>query len=291
MWGVNPPAEAADEASGGRPRSPRLRHGTLPPFMSSTAHRFRLVALALAIGLVGCNVAPDKRLLQYLNTDGFGWRYSGNAEEENYVSIGDTIRVRDNINPEEFSGVGGKVQIDGTILLPELGAVPVAGNTRSELEALLTSLYAPYFPETDFIVDIDTQGKKYFIFGEVRKEGEAKFPGDLTIFEAVMGATPDQETANLARVRLIKPDPKDPWFIVVNIGEMLDTGDSTFNVHVQEGDIIYVPPTILAQLGYFLNDLISPFTSVLRNISQAAFGVNRRGGRRGNTGNLFGGIF
>jgi protein involved in polysaccharide export with SLBB domain len=254
--------------------------------------RLALLALLLFVGLgpAACNVAPDKRLLQYLNTDGFGWRYSGNAEEENYVSIGDTIQVEDSINPEEFKGVGGKVQIDGTVLLPELGAVAVAGNTRSELEALLTSLYAPYFPETDFVVNIETKGKKYFIFGEVRKEGEANFPGDLTVFEAVMNATPNNESANLGRVRLIKPDPSDPWYIVVNIGEMLDSGDSTFNVHVQEGDIIYVPPRILAQLGYFLNDLISPFTSVLRNISQAVFGAQGRGRNARGAGN-FGGIF
>jgi protein involved in polysaccharide export with SLBB domain len=122
-------------------------------------------------GLSACNSAPDKRLLQYLNTDGFGNRYVGNAEEENYVSLGDTIQIDDKLNPEDFAGVGGKVQIDGTILLPELGAVVVAGYTRAELEAYLTALYSPYYQEKDFVVDIQTKGKRYFIFGEVHSEG------------------------------------------------------------------------------------------------------------------------
>ena len=55
------------------------------------------------------------------------------------------------------------------------------------------------------------------------------------------------------------------------IGELLDTGDSTFNVHVQERDIIVVPPTVLAKLGYFLSDLIFPVTQVAREISSALF--------------------
>lgn len=226
----------------------------------------------LFAGPVACNASPDKRLLQYLNTDGFGNRYVGNAEEENYVALGDTVRIDDKLNPEDFQGVGGKVQIDGTILLPELGAVVVAGYTRAELEAYLTALYSPYYQENDFTVDIQTKGKRYFIFGEVRNEGETNFPGDVTIFEAVMGAQPNDNTANLGRVKLIRADPDDPAIWRVNIGEILDTGDSTFNIHVQEGDIIYVPPTLLGQLGYFLDDLLFPIKQVLSGIGGAIFG-------------------
>ena len=72
------------------------------------------------------------------------------------------------------------------------------------------------------------------------------FPGDLTVFEAVMDAMPDDRTANLGRVRLIRADPRDPLIIYVNLAEMLEVGDSTFNIHIQERDIIVVPPTILA---------------------------------------------
>ena len=229
-----------------------------------------LFALAL-VGVCACNAAPDKRLLQYLNTDGFGNRYVGNAEEENYVALGDTVRIDDKLNPEDFSGAGGTVDIDGTILLPELGAVVVAGYTRAELEAYLTALYSPYFQENDFVVDIQTRGKRFFIYGEVRYQGEENFPGDLTIFEAVMNAGPNENTANLGRVKLIRPDPRDPTVWRVNIGEILHTGDSTFNVHVQEGDIVYVPPTILAQLGYFLDDLLFPVKQVLSGIGAAIF--------------------
>ena len=48
--------------------------------------------------------------------------------------------------------------------------------------------------------------------------GERDFPGDLTIFEAVMGANPNKDTANLGRVRLIRADPTlDPLMLLCSI--------------------------------------------------------------------------
>ena len=84
------------------------------------------------------------------------------------------------------------------------------GAARSELEAFLTEKYSSFYGETDIQVRIRTKGTKYFIFGEVNNDGAQDFPGDLTVFEAVMRAGPDDQSANLGRVRLVRPDPVDP---------------------------------------------------------------------------------
>jgi len=106
----------------------------------------------------------------------------------------------------------------------------------------------------------------------------------LTIFEAVMKATPDPRTANLGRVQLIRPDPRDGYTIYVNIDDMFQH-DSTSNVHIQERDIIYVPPTMVAEFGYFLSAMIFPITQVMNDLrgSLFIFGYGGRGGRRGGT--------
>lgn len=246
-------------------KSVPMRHPWLP----------RLVLLLLCATSAACNTAPDKRILQYLNTQGFGKRYSGNAEEENYVAIGDTVSITDAYNQELT--VSQSIGVDGTILLPEIGAVAVAGYTRTEIEALLMEKYSPYFDLLDIKVSIANTGgaKKYFIYGEVGAKGEQSFPGDLTIFEAVMRAGPKEDTANLGRVRLIRADPRDPHVYEVNIGDLLETGDSTFNMHVQELDIIFVPPTMLAQLGYFLDSMLFPVKQVLTGIGGAIFSLNQ----------------
>jgi protein involved in polysaccharide export with SLBB domain len=242
--------------------------------MMSPAQLARLALAAAALVLAACDTTPDKRLLQNLNTQGFGNRYSGNAEEENWVAIGDSISVTDSHHPTELKGTV-KVDIDGTVLLPEIGTVQVAGRTRSEIEALLMEKYSPYYELLDIKVKITTGGKKYFVFGEVQAPGAKPFTGDITIFEAVTGANPKNDSANLGRVKLIRADPRNPQVMIINLSEIIDTGDSTFNVLVHERDIVYVPPTMMAQLGYFLEALLFPVKLVLASVFTAVFSILR----------------
>jgi hypothetical protein len=47
-------------------------------------------------------------------------------------------------------------------------------------------------------------------------------------------------------------------------------GDMTTNVQVRPGDIVYVPPTIIARVGYVIQQILFPFQPVL---GTAAAGV------------------
>jgi protein involved in polysaccharide export with SLBB domain len=238
------------------------------------AQKLFLATLLLAGLVASCDSTPDKRLLQNLNTQGFGNRYSGNAEEENWVAIGDRITVTDSYHPDEIDA-SVPVDIDGTVLLPEVGTVQVAGRTRSEIEALLMEKYSPYYDLLDVKVKIHTGGKNYFIFGEVSAQGAKPFKGDVTIFEAVTSAGPKPDSANLGRVKLIRADPRDPQILIVNLSEIIDTGDSTFNVLIHERDIIYIPPTMLAQVGYFIETALFPVRLVLTSLAGAIFTLGR----------------
>lgn len=257
---------------------------TRSSFLLSMNHSFPRLLVLLLVVLTSCSTTPDKRALQYLNTDGFGSRYTGNAEEENYITIGGTLAITDSYNEDELT-VTATVDIDGTVLLPELGAVHVAGLTRTEIEALLTEKYSSYYDSLDIRVSIASGQKSYFVYGEVANAGVKTFSGDLTVFEAVMDSNPDESIANLGRVRLIRADPRDPFVIRIPINEMF-IGDSTYNIHVQERDIIYVPANLLGQIGNFLDTLLAPVKQVLTGLSGA---INN--GRRGNGGNSSGGIF
>jgi protein involved in polysaccharide export with SLBB domain len=246
-----------------------------------------LALLALCVLGSSCYSGIDKRLIQNLPVDGFGSRYSGDSQQENWVDIDDTVNYVDAYNPEVVGQ--GRVDIDGTIIIDEVGAVHVAGLTRTEIEALLTQKLAPYYTQTDIRVSIQTAKKSYFIFGELLgPQGRKPHPGDLTIFEAVMGARPNPQKANLGRVRLMRADPRDPIVFTVNVGEILRTGDSTFNVQVKEGDIVIVPPTMLAQLGYFIVDLLTPFTEVLNSVFSSIFTWSRSYGNLTRLGATYG---
>jgi len=239
--------------------------------MSLARLALALVVLTAALGSTGCAATVnDKRILQYLNQAGFGKRYYGNAQEQNYVSIGDTVQYVDSYN-DEIAG-SSVVDIDGTILLPEVGSVWVAGYTRTELESYLTQKLAPYFVETDVKVSIRTGGKKiFYVMGQVALPGPRPYDGDVTLLDAVLSARPDEHGANLGRVKLIRPDPRDPVIIEVDATQLWTSGDSTYNIQIQEYDILYVPPTFLQSVADLISGIFVPVTSVLRDVFFAIF--------------------
>ncbi|MEM9381849.1 MAG: polysaccharide biosynthesis/export family protein [Planctomycetota bacterium] len=263
--------------------------------MRPSHHRTRLpfpLLVALLMGLIGlsaCHSAPSKRSLQYMNQDGFGRRYSGNALEENYVTIGDRVQILDVAHPE--LNLSASVDIDGTVLLPEIGRIHIAGYTRSDLEAVLTERYAAYYSDpTEIVVDITTSNKVYWVLGEVARPGEFELVGNETVLDALVEAKPNRDSANLGRVLLIRADALDPLRLPVNYWD-ITRGDATTNYTILENDIVWVPPTVLAQLGYFVRALIYPFTTVIQAISQAFFGFNNRQFRNAaQAGGQFGGV-
>jgi hypothetical protein len=76
---------------------------------------------------------------------------------ECFATIGDTLWITAPRHAE--LSLSKCIDIDGTVLLPELGALQVAGYTRSELEALLARKYSPYYPQLDIKVEIASTGR------------------------------------------------------------------------------------------------------------------------------------
>lgn len=251
--------------------------------MGARARRSRACRLLASLALllvVACSSTPDKRTLQYMNQEGFGKRYVGNAEEEDYVSIGDRVVVFDTLHPDLIN-IPATVKIDGRILLPEVGEVPVAGYTRSDLQAVLTERYSLYFEETDIVVDITSQGRSFWVIGEVAQDGRKQFTGNQTVFEAIMDAKPERASANVGRILLVRGDPRDPLVLPVNLDD-ISYGDTTTNYQIRENDVIIVPATLLAEFGYFLEALLFPVRQVLSTLGSAFLGNNQNNGRNVN---------
>jgi len=165
--------------------------------------------------------------------------------------MGDTLSISDSLHADQLT-LSRKIDIDGTVLLPEVGALPVAGFTSSELEKLLTEKWSPYFPNLDIHVRIQfaDRGVPYFIYGEVKAPGERRLKADTTVFEAVMAAGPQESRADLAHVRIFRADSREGF--VVDLARMQRTGDSSSNLALQECDIIFVPPTLAARVAISL---------------------------------------
>ena len=82
--------------------------------------------------------------------------------------------------------------------------------------------------------------------------------------------------ASLNKIRVIRTDGIATKVIHVRLGDN-KKGDLTTNYGVQEGDLIIVPPTILARIGYVMQQIFFPFqppAQMLGQIGRASQGVN-----------------
>ena len=76
--------------------------------------------------------------------------------------------------------------------------------------------------------------------------------------------------ANLGRVKVIRPDAENPLVVVINVREMLQTGNTTYNILLRDRDIVYVPPTFVGHVARFLQRVLEPFALVLQTLFQVA---------------------
>ena len=82
------------------------------------------------------------------------------------------------------------------------------------------------------------------------------------------------------RIQVIRPSSDEnvkPEIFEVNFDKMSAHGDTTKNVLLQEGDIIYVPPTVLAWISLRIEEILRPIARAFSLI----YVVDTEGGQGG----------
>jgi polysaccharide export outer membrane protein len=158
------------------------------------------------------------------------------------------------------------IRPDGKISFERVGEISVAGKTPRQVAELiaqkLSSLYQ-LTGENPIEVRVNNQSKFYYIIGQVQDPGTKIFTGRETTLSAITRAIP----TNLAwkdKVQVIRPstDSTQPSKVfALDYRKMSEQGDMTKNVLLQEGDVIYVPPTILASIGLTVQEIVGPILS------------------------------
>ncbi|RJP20664.1 MAG: hypothetical protein C4520_10940 [Candidatus Abyssobacteria bacterium SURF_5] len=156
------------------------------------------------------------------------------------------------------------IRPDGKISLPLIGDVHVEGLTPMELSERLTTDFSKYVrnPVVSVIVT-GFNSKKIYVIGEVFRQGAYPYTGETTVFEAVEEAGSFTRRASLGRVILVRGDLQNPLVIDVNMSDVVRKGIQVKDLHVQPGDIVYVPPNGFAKTGYAIEQVLFPFTPIL----------------------------
>lgn len=160
----------------------------------------------------------------------------------------------------EINGHSSVISPAGKVHLPLLGSMIVAGLTVDEVAAELQARAGEYYQDADVSVRVTRfASKKLFVFGHVSSPGPYPFTGNNSILATLARAQPNK-LADPTKIQVLRPsaDGDIRKAMTVNLDHMIRTGDTTLDALLEEGDIIFVPPTPLASVGLGLQQLLLP---------------------------------
>ena len=134
----------------------------------------------------------------------------------------------------------------------------------------LELLYTKYYKEPKIVVRVTAYRSKHiYVYGEVGRRGTQPYTGWQTVSDVIGTAGGVTRRAAPNRVKVIRGDPEDPEMYKVNLTELIYEGNTEQDVSLAENDVVYVPPNVLAWVGYQIDNLLFPFRSVLSLLGTA----------------------
>jgi polysaccharide export outer membrane protein len=178
-----------------------------------------------------------------------------------------------------------RVDTDGTISMPYLSRVVLAGLSLADAQVKIASLLraGQYIRNAQVRIEVDQfKARSVIVSGEVRTPGKLTLPGTtISLLEALaLAGSPTVNASNeVIVIHPPKPGEKPPEPITINRRE-LEIGRAGRDVTLQDGDIVNVP---VAKRFYISGFVKNPGSYVLdtgTTVSQAiilAGGLSERG--------------
>jgi polysaccharide biosynthesis/export protein len=142
------------------------------------------------------------------------------------------------------------VQPDGFIALAQVGELHAASQTIPHLRQMITDAYAGILRDPVINVELKEFEKLYLtVFGQVHSPGKLDLRGATTVVGAIGAAggfTGDAKHSQVVLFRRVSSQ----WIRVrvINVKQMLNSGDLAEDAQVQPGDLIYVPKNALSKV-------------------------------------------
>ncbi len=135
-----------------------------------------------------------------------------------------------------------RVADDGSITLPLLGRLEVAGLSKGELEGLIAKLLEERFvrnPQVTIFVK-EYQSKKVAVSGAVKKPDTYEMLGEKTLLEMIsLAGGLDKDLGK--EIIIFRPQEDGTHRIAIDLDKLVYEADPALNVAVLPGDIVYVP--------------------------------------------------
>lgn len=167
------------------------------------------------------------------------------------------------------------VEDDGTVNIPVLGKLILAGMTRVEAEKYLEEQYRAKLLK-DPIIDLTITNAKVTVLGEFGTQSNILLTKDQTHLVEVLGnAGGLNPRANKKKIKIIRGNLENPTIIIANLSDVNSLSDK--RLILQNNDIIYAEPVGLFRssdrvtgLNIILQTVFSALNTylIIRNISR-----------------------
>ncbi len=167
----------------------------------------------------------------------------GLAAQNYTVGEGDVLEITVFGHDEMHTVV--RVGADGTIFVPLLNRVQVGGMTISQISERLSALLADGYivdPQVSVFVK-EYRNCQAVILGEVEKPGIQELNTQTTILELISragGLTEDAGHKAIVKRKIVKDGKKVTETMVVDLWKLLEEGDTSQNIFIQDDDTIYI---------------------------------------------------
>jgi len=224
------------------------------------------LAFSLLSALASCSYKQDQLLFEQRNRLDSATQKSAAADINNYrIKAQDVLQIRnlqnisyisDNASSESSagggtggSGAGGsggggsqgqtfQVEEDGTVTLPVIGHVPVAGLTRQEATRKIEGLYSNSLLKNP-IIDLKIVNLKVTILGEIKTQGNFPLVKDrTTLIEMIGQAGGLTDKANAKNIEIIRGSQSHPEVTRVDLSNINSLSNPS--TLLQNDDIIYI---------------------------------------------------
>ena len=155
------------------------------------------------------------------------------------------------------------VRPDGMISIDLVGDVPVAGRTTDEVARDIQQRIGRFKRDASVNVSLTaSRSTEITVLGEVGRQTTFALAKETRLIEALGTVGGVKRFGDKENIRLIRFSEGETQ---VHIADMaaIEHGDLSTNFLLQGGDVIVVPPTAWAEVGYAMQVLFYPFQQLL----------------------------
>ncbi len=155
------------------------------------------------------------------------------------------------------------VRPDGFITVDLVGDVMASGRTPREIAADIQKRMGRFKRDAAVSVAVVAAlSDSITVLGEVREPGTFALERDMRLAEAIGARGGPTKFAAESKVRIVRMQDGEATVISANIAQ-IQRGDLSSNIMLRKGDLVVVPPTVLARIGYTLSSLLFPLSPIL----------------------------